>query len=146
MVRPKLDHQRIGQAIALAERQTSAVLCVSIAPPFWGSVQSLAQKAFVRLKLHHTPERNAVLIFMVPWRRQFAVWGDVGIHTKVGQRDWDLIVFAMAERLGVDDPTSALEHGIQRVGVHLARYFPASPRSVIEGPTASEVAHRVDAE
>jgi uncharacterized membrane protein len=141
MVRQKLDYVRIKRAISAAERQTSATICVSIAPPFWGSVLALAQKAFVRLKLHQTPERNSVLVFVVPRRRQFVVWGDVGIHTKLAQRDWDSLVFAMAERFEDGDQTGAIEFGVGQIVTLLAVSFPASFQPAFEPIGAHQSVH-----
>ena len=60
-----------------------------MAPFFWGDVEKVARKAFVRLGMDRTAQRNGVLIFLVPSRKRFAVLGDEGIHAKVGQDFWD---------------------------------------------------------
>jgi len=50
------------------------------------------EKAFVRLGMSATKDRNAVLFFVVPARRKFVVLGDSGIHEKVGEEFWRHVV------------------------------------------------------
>ena len=94
-----IDKDRIKQAIQKAERRTSGEIRVSVSPPFWGNVRTAAEKAFERLGMAATKDRNAVLFFVVPARRKFVVLGDSGIHEKVGQEFWHHIVRTVAERL-----------------------------------------------
>src|SRR5437773_1349912 len=98
-----LDQGRIKEAIRHAEHRTSGEVCVSVAPLFWGNVEKAAQKAFVRLGVAHTKDRNGVLFFVVPSRRKFVVLGDTGIHQKLGQEFWDRIAAAMSGRFREGD-------------------------------------------
>ena len=84
-VRKLIDVDRIRQAIEAAEQKTSGEIRVSVAPWFWGNVERAADRAFSRLGMTQTRERNGVLLFVVPSRRSFVVRGDTGIHAKVGQ-------------------------------------------------------------
>jgi len=120
----KIDRKQIEQAIADAERQTSGEICVSVAPLFWGNLQRAAEKAFVRLGLTATKERNGVLLFIVPSRRRFAVIGDTGIHEKVGQEFWDRVTAAMAEKFRAGQFTEGLLHGINEAAEQLRTHFP----------------------
>src|SRR4030095_12242215 len=86
-----IDSNRVKQAIEQAEDQTSGEIVVSVAPLFWGSVDKLARRTFVRLGVNRTQGRNGVLFFIVPSRRLFVVLGDQGIHEKVGQEFWNAI-------------------------------------------------------
>ena len=72
----RIDRERIKRAIQHAERKTSGEIVVSVAPFFLGSVQRAADRAFVRLGVSRTRERNGVLIFVVPSRRSFVILGD----------------------------------------------------------------------
>ena len=84
MTRKKLlravDRERVKKAIESAEHRTSGEICVSVAPLFWGNVEKAADKAFARLGMTGTKDRNGVLFFVVPSRRKFVVLGDRGIH------------------------------------------------------------------
>jgi uncharacterized membrane protein len=122
-----VDGGRIKRAIEEAERGTSGELVVSGAPFFFGSVRRAAERAFDRLGLTRTRERNGVLLFVVPARRQLFVLGDEGIHGKVGQEFWDRIAAEVSRRMGQGDMTGALIDGVSAIGGELARHFPARP-------------------
>ena len=94
-----IDKDRIKQAIQKAERRTSGEIRVSVSPLFWGDVRKAAEKAFDRLGMTATKDRNAVLFFVVPARRKFVVLGDSGIHEKVGQEFWHHIVRTVSEKI-----------------------------------------------
>lgn len=119
-----IDKERIKQAIQKAERRTSGEIRVSLSPLFWGNVRKAAEKAFERMGMTATRERNAVLFFVVPARRKFVVLGDSGIHTKVGQEFWHHIVHIASEKFKQGDHTGGLVAGIEAVGEGLARHFP----------------------
>jgi uncharacterized membrane protein len=69
----RIDKDRIKQAIQKAERRTSGQICVSLCPPFWGDVWKAAERAFERLEMTATRDRNPVLFFVVPARHRFVV-------------------------------------------------------------------------
>ncbi len=122
-----VDGERIQRAIEDAERSTSGEIVVSVSPFFLGSVRRAAERAFDRLGLRRTRERNGVLLFVVPGRRQLFILGDEGIHGKVGQEFWERVAAAVSRRLGDGDPTGALVDGVGAVGRELAQHFPARP-------------------
>jgi uncharacterized membrane protein len=119
-----IDRERIAHAIAAAERETSGEIMVSVAPFFLGSVQRAAERAFDRLGIARTRQRNGVLFFVVPSRRSFVVLGDAGIHGAVGQDFWHAVVHAVSQRIGQGDVTAGLVDGIAEVGRRLAQHFP----------------------
>lgn len=119
-----LDAGRVERAIADAERVTSGELVVSIAPFFLGRVQRAAERAFARLHVGHTRERNGVLFFVVPARRQLVILGDEGIHRAVGQAFWEDLVGAVTAKFHDGDLTGGLVEAIAEVGRRLAATFP----------------------
>ena len=121
-----VDRVKINEAIVEAEKATDAPIVVSLSPYFWGNVRSTAERAFRRHRLHVTPERNAVLFFVVPSRRQFVVIGDVAAHEKLGQHVWDTVVAGVQQHFCASDPTAGLVYGISEIGRHLAQHFPRS--------------------
>ena len=122
-------------AIQAAERQTSGEIVVSVSRWFYGSVQKAAEMTFTRLGIERTTERNGVLVFVVPARRQFVLLGDAGIHARVGQAFWDGAAEAISRRFREGDVTGALVEGIERIGTQLATHFPPSgERNVNELP------------
>jgi uncharacterized membrane protein len=124
----KIDVERVRQAIAAAEHQTSGRIRVSLAPFFWGDVRRAAERAFTRLG------RRGVLFFVVPARRKFVVLGDEDIHAHVGQEFWHDVTAAVAERFRAGDFTGGLVHGIETVGNELASAFPYDAAADDEPP------------
>ena len=57
-----MDHERVRDAIAAAELETTAPIHVSIAPYFWGDVQRTAERALRKHGLTRAPKRNSVLL------------------------------------------------------------------------------------
>jgi len=133
-----VDSVRIRDAIQKAEHRTSGQIRVSVAPFFWGSVPRAAERAFGRLGMRATKQRNGVLFFVVPSRRRFVVLGDEGIHAKEGQDFWEAVVAAVSERFKTGDFTAGLVHGIETVGERLAAHFP------FEADTGNELPDDVD--
>jgi uncharacterized membrane protein len=124
-----IDRDKVRKAIEAAEKRTSGEICVSVAPLFWGSIEKAADKAFARLGMTRTKQRNAVLFFVVPARRRFVVLGDRGIHECVGQEFWNSVAAAVSEKFREGDFTAGLVHGIERVGEQLATHFPFDSRT-----------------
>jgi uncharacterized membrane protein len=134
IMRRAIDVERVRQAIEEAERETSGEIRVSVSPYFWGDVQKAAERAFTRLGMTATRQRNGVLFFIVPGRRRFAVLGDEGIHAKMGPEFWQHVTAAVAERFRKGDFTGGLVHGIETVGRELATHFPPDPEHLHELP------------
>jgi uncharacterized membrane protein len=119
-----IDTDRIEEAIRTAEKRTSGEIRVAVSALFWGDVFRAAERAFERLGMHRTRERNGVLLFVVPARRRFVVLGDSGIHDKVGQPFWDEVSRAMAECFRRGDFTAGLVRAIEVVAEQLSTHFP----------------------
>ena len=122
-----IDVERIKAAIAVAERSASGEVRVSVAPFFWGSVRRVAEKAFVRLGMTATKNRNGILFFIVPTRKTFAVLGDEGIHARVGQEFWDSLAGLLSGHFRKGEFTEGLVAAIKEAGRQLAAHFPCDP-------------------
>lgn len=120
----KLDCGRIVEAIKNAEQHTSGEICVSIASLFWGNAEKAAERAFARLGMTRTKQRNGVLLFVVPTRREVIVLGDRGIHARVSPEFWQHIIEVVTERFRVGDFTGGLVLGIEEIGAQLNIHFP----------------------
>jgi uncharacterized membrane protein len=123
-LRKCVNAQLVEQAIREAELATSGEIRVSVARFFWGDVEKVAGKAFRRLGMERTPERNGVLIFLVPGRKRFAVLGDVAIHAQVGQAFWEDVAACLSAHFRRGEFTEGLVEGIHLVGDRLASHFP----------------------
>jgi uncharacterized membrane protein len=119
-----IDDERIRAAIAAAEKQTSGEIRVSVSRFFWGNVRHAAEKAFTRLGMRATKDRNGILFFVVPSRRAFAIIGDEGIHQKVGQEFWEKLVGAMAADFMAGKFNEGLIQAIEAAGRSLGAHFP----------------------
>jgi uncharacterized membrane protein len=119
-----IDDDRIKAAIAAAEKQTSGEIRVSVSRYFWGGVHNAAAKAFTRMGMRNTKDRNGILFFVVPSRQRFVVLGDEGIHREVGQDFWDKLVAAMAGDFKAGKFNEGLIRGIEECGRLLAVHFP----------------------
>lgn len=140
----RIDVPRIEEALRAAERRTSGEIRVSLAPLFWGSVSRAAERAFHRLGMTATRERNGVLIFVAPARHRFTVLGDEGIHARVGQDFWERVAQILSEHFRAGDFTTGLVEGIREIGERLAEHFPsAGPRDENELPDEVDLGRRV---
>jgi len=126
----KLEHDRIVNAIREAESKTSGQIRVYIQRGKL-NVGALfaAQKKFHRLNMHKTAERNAVLIFVAPRARKFAVVGDKAIHEKCGEQFWQRLVDAMRAHFRNEKFSDAIVEAIEEAGKALATHFPKRSRS-----------------
>jgi uncharacterized membrane protein len=120
----RIDVEKIRGAIAAAEKKTSGEIRVSVAPYFWGRVRPVAERAFRRLGMQKTKQRNGILFFIVPARKRFVILGDEGIHAKVGQDFWDEIAEAMTGRFRKGEFSDGLVSGIEAAAEGLATHFP----------------------
>jgi uncharacterized membrane protein len=131
----KLEHDRILQAIRAAESKTSGEIRVLIQR---GKLKSdpivAAEKKFHRLRMHKTRERNAVLIFVAPRARKFAVVGDKAIHEKCGDEFWQQTVERMRTHFRMEEFSAALIEAVQEIGSVLARHFPKTSIDTNELP------------
>lgn len=119
-----IDDDRVKAAIADAEKCTSGEIRVSVSRFFYGSVRRAAERAFERMKMRDTRDRNGILFFVVPSRRRFVVVGDEGIHARVGQEFWDGLVAAMSGDFREGKFNEGLIRGILECGRLLAQHFP----------------------
>jgi uncharacterized membrane protein len=119
-----IDRTRVVAAIRTAEQKTSGEIRVLIARHRAKDPVAAAQKHFERLGMADTPERNAVLIFVAPRSRTFAVIGDQGVHEKCGDGFWQELAAAMTDDFKRGDFTYGLCHGVEKAGALLAEHFP----------------------
>ncbi|MBP1659963.1 MAG: hypothetical protein H6P95_1155 [Candidatus Aminicenantes bacterium] len=134
-----VDVARVQAAVAEAERATSGEIRVSVARFFWGSVRHAAERAFERLGMTRTKDRNGVLFFIVPSRKKFVVLGDSGIHAKVGQEFWECLARLMSGHFRKSEFTEGLVAAIGEAGRQLAAHFPCDIKTDV-----NELADDVD--
>ena len=137
----RLDTHAVEQAIARAEARTSGEIRISIAGFFVGSSRRLAERAFQRLGLHATRERNGVLLLIAPARREVVVLGDEAIHAHVGDVFWTEIAALVSTRFHEDRFTEGMVEAVDAIGEALARHFPAGAEA---GGNPNELPDTID--
>ena len=121
-----LDTAAVERAIALAETRTTGEIRVSIAGLFVGSSRRLAERAFSRLGLQATRDRNGVLLLIAPARHEFVVLGDEAIHAQVGDAFWTEIAARIGTRFRDGHFTQGVVEAVDAIGEALARHFPGA--------------------
>ena len=81
-----------------------------------------------------TSEHNAVLLFIAPRGRKFAVIGDRAIHQKCGEQFWHQVVDRMRDNFRNEKFTKALVEAIGEIGKVLEAHFPPRSTSANELP------------
>lgn len=122
---PADDARRVADAIAQAERATTAELKVILTRYCWGPLLYKGEALFRKHKLHETRDRNAVMILVVLANRELLLFGDQGIDEKVDGGFWLETRDAMLGPLRDGRLADGLVAGIERVGGQLAEHFPA---------------------
>jgi uncharacterized membrane protein len=135
----QLRHDDIVAAIREAEHKTSGEIRVFISHKPIENPVAAAQAEFMRRSMEKTRERNAVLIFLAPRTRQFAVIGDVGVHAKCGDTFWQELAKSMTGYFLKSEFTQGIIHGVKRAGELLAEHFPRRPDDRNQLP--DQVAH-----
>jgi uncharacterized membrane protein len=130
----QLDDQRIVQAIQQAESATSAEIRVFITRKSLTDPVAAAEEEFARLKMHRTRDRNGVLILIAPASRNFAVFGDRGIHERCGENFWREMADELAGHFKREAATDGIVHAVTRAGKLLAEHFPRRPDDKNELP------------
>lgn len=120
-----LHADRVREAIAQAERQTTAEIRVSVAGLVLGSARRFAERAFVRLGLHDTQQRNGVLLLLLPWRRRVLVLGDEAAERHVEPSFWRDVAQGAAAGIAAGCVTDAVVEAVRRIGEVLSVPFPA---------------------
>lgn len=119
------DNEQIVQAIRNAEMQTSGEIRIYVESrnPFV-NVLDRASEIFFQLKMDKTVDRNAVLLYIAIKDQQLALFGDEGIHTKVGEAFWDSQVKSMIAQFSKENISNGIEQCIQQIGQTLKEKFP----------------------
>jgi uncharacterized membrane protein len=133
------DARRVRDAIADAESKTSAELKLIIARHCWGDIRDKAHTLFIKHGLDQTQQRNAVMILLVTTNREFLVYGDQGIHEKVGDAFWQATRDVMAHRFKAGAIGDGLVAGIEQIAARLGEHFPITTDDVNE--ISNEVAY-----
>jgi uncharacterized membrane protein len=134
-----LDVARVEAAIARAEAACAIELRVTVAGLFWGDADGMARRAFARLGMTATRDRNGVLVFLAPWRRKVIVLADAGITSKIAADAalWSSAVATITRAFGAGRFIEGLLEALDDLARGLAPAFPPTPR-------ANELPNQID--
>ncbi len=74
--------------------------------------------------MHETELRNGTIIYVASDDHKIAIWGDEGIHSKVGQDFWDDELELLTKYFMADDYETGLREAVLKIGEKLREHFP----------------------
>lgn len=126
--KPIFAEQEIAKlklAIAAAEKSTSGEIRVYIESRCrYVEATDRAAELFLELKMQETVARNGVLIYLATEDRQLAIWGDQGVHERLGNEYWQQRIEEMLNSIKQLDYLSGITYCIEQVGNALSTHFP----------------------
>jgi uncharacterized membrane protein len=119
------ENKLIVEAIQKAEQQTSGEIRV-YAESRCRFVNALdrAAEVFTGLKMQQTAARNAVLVYVALKDRQLALYGDKGIHEKVGDEFWNEKVKLILSHFYKANYAEGIARVVGEIGEALHTHFP----------------------
>lgn len=119
------EQRLIVSAIQNAERCTSGEVRVYVESRCsYMDALDRAIEIFAQMGMQATEERNAVLVYMAIKDHQFAVFGDEGIHRKVGNEYWNQEVMKMLRDFNHDNYAEGIAGCVEDIGKALQQFFP----------------------
>lgn len=119
------ENQHIVSAIREAERLTSGEIRVYIESHcrFVDPVDR-AIELFYGLKMEKTEQRNGVILYIAIKDHQLAIYGDEGIHQKVGKAFWNKVVQHILSEFNATHYGDGIAHILKEIGEVLHEHFP----------------------
>lgn len=130
------DESRVLEALRRNEARTTGEIRICLGSSSAAEVQAQARRAFERLEMHRTRDRNGVLVYLAPADRTLAIVGDAGIHEHCGDAFWERIATALSADFARQDVVAGLERALEAIGTALARHYPRNDSDTNELPDA----------
>ena len=119
------EKQSIVEAVRIAEQRTSGEVRVFVESHCrYVNAIDRAVEIFENLQMQRTELRNATLVYVAIKDRQLAVFGDEGIHQKVGNEYWANEVVKMINAFNRDNIAEGIRQCVLNIGEALAMHFP----------------------
>ncbi len=119
------EKAQIVEAVRNAERRTSGEVRVFVESRCrFVDPLDRAAEIFFGLKMNETTDRNAVLLYIAMKDRQLAVFGDEGIHKKVGTEYWNKEVNLLISKFNSANYGEGIGQCVKDIGEALHHYFP----------------------
>ena len=121
----KEEQDLIVSAIKEAERSTSGEVRVYVERRCsYMDALDRAVEIFQQMNMQATKERNAVLVYVAIKDHQLAVFGDEGIHQKVGTDYWNTEVIKMIHDFNRENYALGISGCVRDIGQALKEHFP----------------------
>ena len=119
------EQQLIIDSIRNAERMTSGEVRVFVESKcsYMDAIDRAAE-LFFNLEMQKTVDRNAVLVYVAMKDRQLAVFGDEGIHNRVGNEYWNKEVQKMISNFNRENYAAGISEVVKDIGDALTKNFP----------------------
>lgn len=119
------EQAKIVETIRIAERETSGEIRIYVESknPFMNPLDRAAE-VFYKLKMQETDHRNGVLLYIAMKDHELALFGDEGIHKKVGTEYWKNAVSNMIAEFANQHISAGIEQCILQIGQTLKETFP----------------------
>jgi len=116
---------QIIEAVRNAEKRTSGEVRVFVESrcSYMDAIDR-AKEIFVELKMNDTADRNAVLVYIALKDHQLAVFGDEGIHSKLGNEYWNAEVKKMLGSFNKENYAEGIKEVVTDIGDALTQLFP----------------------
>jgi uncharacterized membrane protein len=119
------DLDFLKTCIEKAEKTTSGEIRLHLEAVCSNEIpENRAQEVFMELGMTQTKQRNAILIYLAFESKKFVLWGDQGIHERVGQDFWDKQAQFLSEQLKDGNFVFGMQKVIEQLGVALGEFFP----------------------
>lgn len=119
------EKKQIVEAIRVAERRTSGEVRVFVESRCrYMDPLDRAAEVFFSLEMDETDDRNAVLLYIAMKDRQLAVFGDEGIHNKVGTEYWNNEINLMIDKFDQENYGEGISQCVRDIGEALHHFFP----------------------
>lgn len=119
------EKQQIVDAVQNAERMTSGEVRVFVENrcSYMDAIDR-AKEIFSELRMNETHDRNAVLVYVALKDKQLAIFGDEGIHNKLGNEYWNTEVKKMIDNFNKENYADGIKQVVEDIGEALTRLFP----------------------
>ena len=128
------DEKLVVEAIKWVERRSSGEVRIFIEEFCADSALVRVAQLFTKNGMDKTKHRNGVLIYLAWGTRELAIWGDEGIHERVGPDFWVLERDILRQHFQKSQFAMGLCLVIKQVGERLEAHFPHEPGDVNELP------------
>lgn len=119
------EQRLIVSAIRNAERCTSGEVRVYVESRCkYMDALDRAIELFAQMGMQATDERNGVLVYVAIKDHQLAVFGDEGIHRKVGNEYWNRELMKMIRDFNREDYARGIAGCVEDIGQALQQFFP----------------------